>query len=182
MNYADLVLIVLVGGFALFGLLSGLFKSVGALAGTIIAAVFTGRVVDYLTHTFGNVFGTGEMTKVITYIVVFLILSRLIGLAFWILGKLLGIVSWIPFVKTIDHLLGGVFGFVEGIVIVGFVLLYASHVLPPVLLNQAHLEQSQFAKYVLDTMKALELFLPDNIRNFILTTAATATKVIPKLP
>lgn len=180
MSYADIVLIVLVGGFTLSGLFFGLFRTLGTLVGTIVAAIFTGRVIDILSHTFGFLFGGGAIGRVIIYLIVFLIISRLIGLAFWIVGKMLGIVSWLPFVKSIDHLLGGLFGFIEGIIIVGFVLLYASHVLPPIILAQAHLDQSAFAKYVLQTMTTLELFLPDSIRNFILTTAATASKVIPQ--
>ena len=71
-------------------------------------------------------------------------------------------------------------GFIEGIIIVGFVLLYASHILPPILMEQIKLDQSGAAKYVLQTMLTLELFLPDSIRNFILSTAATASKVIPQ--
>lgn len=179
MTYADIALIILVGGFTLFGLFFGLFRTLGSLVGTIVAALFTGRVIELLSHTFGFLFGGGEMGKVIIYLIVFVLISRLIGLAFWIIGKIFGIVSWLPFVKSIDHLLGGLFGFIEGIIIVGFVLLYASHVLPQIILAQAHLDQSSFAKYILDTMKTLELFLPDTIRNFILTTAATASKVIP---
>lgn len=180
MNYADIVLIVLVGGFTLAGLFFGLFRTLGTLVGTIVAALFTGQVIDLLHAQFGFLFGGGELAKVIIYLIVFLLLSRLVGLAFWIVGKIFGIVTWLPFVKSIDHLLGGLFGFIEGIIIVGFVLLYASHVLPSIVLAQAHLDQSQFAKYVLDTMKTLELFLPDNIRNFILTTASAASKVIPQ--
>ena len=180
MNYADIVLIVLVGGFALSGLFFGLFRTLGTLVGTIVAVLFTGQIIDLLAHSFGFLFGGGEFAKVIIYIIVFLIISRLVGLVFWIVGKMLGIITWLPFVKSIDHLLGGLLGFIEGIILVGIVLLYASHVLPPIVMQQAHLDQSEFAKYVLQTMKTLELFLPDAIRNFILTTAATASKVIPQ--
>lgn len=180
MNYADIVLIVLVGGFTLAGLFFGLFRTLGTLVGTIIAALFTGRVIDLLHGSFGFLFGGGEIARVIIYLIVFLIISRLIGLAFWIVGKMFGIVSWLPFVKSIDHLLGGLFGFVEGIILVGFVLLYASHVLPPIILAQAHLDQSGFAKYVLQTMTTLELFLPDTIRTFIFSTAKIASKAIPQ--
>jgi uncharacterized membrane protein required for colicin V production len=124
-------------------------------------------------------FGGGAIARVVIYLVVFFLLSRLVGLVFWMLGKLFGVITWLPFVKSIDHLLGGLFGFVEGVIVVGFVLLYASHVVPPVLMQQAHLDQSSFAKDVLQTMTTLEHFLPDPIRDFILTTAATASKAIP---
>ncbi len=182
MNYADIVLIVLVGGFTLGGLFFGLFRTLGTLVGTIVAVIFTGRVIEVLSHTFGFLFGGGEIGRVVIYLIVFLILSRLVGLAFWIIGKALGIITWLPFVKSIDHLLGGVFGFIEGIIVCGIVLLYASHVLPPIIMQQAHFDQSAFANYVLQTMKTLELFLPDQIRNFILSTAEIATKIVPKTP
>lgn len=180
MSYADIVLIVIVGGFTLFGLFFGFFRSLGTLVGTIIAAIFTGRVIDILSHTFGFLFGGGDIGRVIIYIIVFLIISRLVGLAFWIVGKIFGIVSWLPFIKSIDHLIGGVFGFIEGVIVCGFAILYASHVLPPIIMDQAHFDQSQFANYVLQTMKTLELFLPDTVRNFILSTAEKAAKVIPQ--
>lgn len=182
MNYADIVLIVIVGGFTLYGLFQGLFRSLGTLVGTIIAAIFTGQVIEILSHTFGFLFGGGSTGRVIIYIIVFLLISRLVGLAFWIVGKIFGIVSWLPFVKSIDHLLGGLFGFVEGVIIVGFALLYASNVLPPIIMQQAHLETSSFAKYILDTMNALQAFLPEYVRNFILSTADKAIKVVPKTP
>lgn len=180
MSYVDMVLIVLVGGFALSGLFFGFFRTLGTLVGTIVAAIFTGRVIDLLHGSFGFLFGGGEFARVIIYLIVFVLISRLIGLAFWLVGKIFGIVRWLPFVKSIDHLLGGLLGFIEGIILVGFVLLYASHILPPVLMEQIKLDQSGAAKYVLQTMLTLELFLPDSIRNFILSTAATASKVIPQ--
>lgn len=179
MSYADIALIIFVGGFTLSGLYFGLFRTLGSLVGTIIAAVFTGRVIDVLQWKFGFLFGGGEISRVVIYIIVFLLLSRLIGLLFWILGKFLGIVSWLPFVKSINHILGALLGFLQGIILAGFIVLYASHVLPPIVLEQTQIEQSGFAKYVLVTMKTLELMFPESVRDFILTTAATASKAIP---
>ena len=180
MSYVDIALFSVLGLFILSGFFMGLFRTLGTLVGTIVAALFTGQVIDVLHKTFGFLFGGGETARVIIYIIVFLLLSRLVGLAFWIIGKFLGFLRWIPFVKSIDHLLGGLFGFLEGIIAIGFALLYASHVIPSVLLNQIHLNDSVFAKYILQTMSMLELFLPESIRNFILSSAATVSKVIPQ--
>ncbi|MCX6714832.1 MAG: CvpA family protein [Candidatus Uhrbacteria bacterium] len=186
MNYADIALIIIVGSFVAGGVWYGLFRSLGSLVGTIVAAIFTGSVIDFMTHKFGFLFGGGEIARVVIYLIVFMIISRLVGLVFWIISKLLGIVLWMPFLKTIDHLLGGLFGFIEGIIVVGFVLLYASHIFSPELMHKLLIDHSAFAKYVLQTVTTLELFLPDIIRNFIFkyanVTTDTISKGIPKMP
>ena len=54
------------------------------------------------------------------------LVNRLIGLVFWIIEKIFKIVAVIPFLKTFNALLGGLLGFLEGIVVVGGTLYIAA--------------------------------------------------------
>ncbi len=179
MAYIDIVLMVLVGAFALFGLFYGLFRTLGSIIGTIVAIMFADRLMGPAFHTFGFIFGGGAIAQVILFVIVFFLVSRVVGILLWLIGKGLGILSWIPFAKSIDRLLGGLFGFIEGVVIVGIGLFFASHVLPSTMLTPM-IETSKVAKYLVDTVAMLQGFLPIAAKNVIDAALKSASIVIPK--
>ena len=50
--------------------------------------------------------------------------------SFLVLEKVFGVVTWLPFASSLNRLLGAVFGFVEGVIVLGIVLYYAMQHLP----------------------------------------------------
>ena len=179
MNYIDLVLLVVVGAFVLYGFFFGLVRTLGSLVGTIVAIIFTDRLVDPAFHTFGFLFGNGTVARVIIFLLIFFVVSRLVGLVFWFVEKIWGVVSWIPFAKTIDRVLGGLFGFVEGVLIVGLVLFFALNTLPASTMKSMT-QTSKTATYLTQTASAMKSFLPASWKTSIEKAADSTATVIPK--
>ena len=164
MGFIDLILIVIVGAFVVFGLFFGLIHTIGSLAGTIIGVVVASRLVDPATELVGVFFGGSDsgVAKVIVFIIIFVIVTRLVGLFFWFFEKIFDFVSIIPFTKSINRLLGGLLGFIEGVIVVGVILFYAMQVLPEDTLLMA-LESSAVAKYLVATVSALQILFPESL-------------------
>lgn len=163
MFLVDVLLIVIVGLFVLFGLFFGLVHTLGSLIGTILGIVISTRLIDPAFDRFGFLFGGGGAAKVVLFVIIFLLISRVVGLLFWVVEKIFGVVSIIPFAKSINRLLGAVFGFVEGVLVVGVVLFFALQYLPDDAVKAA-LEQSAVADFLIATMAALQVLFPESVR------------------
>lgn len=120
MSFFDIILLIIIGGFALFGLWFGLVHTLGSLIGTVLgvylAARFYAPVAAWLMHITG---WNGNFSKVLVFILAFIIINRLVGLAFYFIDKLLSIVTRLPFIHSIDRLLGFAFGILEGAIVLG---------------------------------------------------------------
>lgn len=120
MSLFDLVLVIIIGGFGLVGLWFGLVHTLGSLIGTVAGVYLASRYYGFLADWLIKVTGwAGNFPKVVTFIVAFIIIDRLVGLVFWVLDKILSIVTRLPFIRSINRLFGFVFGLAEGIIVVG---------------------------------------------------------------
>jgi uncharacterized membrane protein required for colicin V production len=119
----DIILLVVLGLFTLAGLYFGFFHTLGSLVGAIFSIFATGYAMPYVSAWLGAWIPLSPPFQVVLFVVLFLIISRLVGFAFWILDETIGIVTRLPFISSINHLLGGFFGFVEGVIALG-VLIY----------------------------------------------------------
>ncbi|MDO8581605.1 MAG: CvpA family protein [bacterium] len=113
----DVILILIVFGFLLFGLWFGLIYTFGALIGTVVGAFIAGQFYTIVP---------GTLPRLAAFIIIFLIVSRLVGFGFSLLDKAFHILSIIPFLKSINRLGGGIFGLLEGVLVVGTILIVAS--------------------------------------------------------
>ena len=126
----DLFIILTVAGFFFFGLFFGLVHTLGSLIGAFVSIVLTTRFIDPVYAWVGFAFGNSQWGKILVFAIMFLIISRLIGLLFWVLKAVFGWFKWIPFVGFLDRLLGAVFGLLEGAIFVGVILYYAQMYIP----------------------------------------------------
>ena len=113
----DVIVILAVCWFVLFGFWFGLVQTLGSLFGIIVAALTAGRLYTLAPpgiSQFGAFVGS------------FLVIQRLVGFLFYFVNKTFHLLTIIPFLKTINRLAGAAFGIVEGVVVVGTVLLVAS--------------------------------------------------------
>ena len=179
MGFIDIILIVIVGAFVLFGLFFGLVHTLGSLLGTVFGIFFASRLVDPAFETFGFLFGGGTFSKILIFIIIFFLITRLVGLVFWIIGKVFNVLTWIPFARSFDRLLGGLFGFIEGVIVVGVALFYAMQVLPDDTLRTM-LETSIVADFLIATMSALQVFFPEAARQAVESAADSTAEVIPE--
>ncbi len=124
-SYFDLALILIIGGFGLFGLWFGLVHTIGSLVGTIAGVYLAGHyyepVANWLIKTTG--WGT-NFSKVLMFIIVFFVINRLVGLVFWIVDKFLSFFTHLPFIRSIDRILGMAFGLLEGALGLGIIFYF----------------------------------------------------------
>lgn len=88
--------------------------------GVIVAANYFQTFADWFV-------GWGmpdNWARIVGFLIIFIIVSRLISLVFWILNKIYNVLSVIPFLKTINRIAGLIFGVVEGGVVVGVILVF----------------------------------------------------------
>lgn len=113
MTFFDLILSLAVFAFVLAGLWFGLVHALGALIGLIFSVLIAGH------YAAAGTFGTSNLARVLTFVILMILVNRLIGLIFWFIEKIFKVVSVIPFLKSFNALLGGALGFVEGVMVVG---------------------------------------------------------------
>ena len=163
MGLIDIILLVVVGAFVLFGFFFGLVHTLGSLIGSIVGIFLTTRLIDPAFERFGFFFGGGNFGRIILFIILFFLITRLVGLVFWLLGIVWDLLSFIPFAKSLDKIFGAFFGLIEGIIIVGVVVFYATQVLPEDTLLAA-IETSAVAKYLLALVSAMQVLLPESLK------------------
>lgn len=164
MGFIDVVLLVIIGAFVLFGFFFGLVHTLGSLIGSVVGIFLSTRLIDPAFNQFGFIFGGGQVARIVLFIIIFFLVSRVIGILFWFLGKIFDVISFIPFARSLDRFLGGIFGFIEGILVIGILVFYAMQVLPEDTLLAA-LQTSAVAKYLVATASALQVLLPEGLKS-----------------
>ena len=125
MPLIDIIIVCIVGGFALFGFLFGFFHTLGSLLGTIVGTYLGARYYEPMAGWLSHITGwEGNTTRVIMFTLAFFIINRLVGFVFYFIDKILHVATHLPFVKSINRLLGLILGLAEGAISVGLVLFF----------------------------------------------------------
>lgn len=125
MELFDIFLLIIIGGFALFGLWFGLVHTLGSLLGTILGAVLASRYYQPLADWLVGITGWDEnFSRVLMFVLAFIVINRLAGFFFWIIEKFLKVFTSLPFIKSLNRLLGLFLGVVEGVITIGLVIYF----------------------------------------------------------
>jgi len=126
MTIVDITLLVALGGFVLAGLWFGIIHMIGSVVGLILGAFvagrFYGQAADLLTPLTG---GNVNLAKLIGFFLLFILVTRLVGLVFHLVEKVFKLVAIIPLLKTFNRLLGAAFGLIEGTFALGLIVYFA---------------------------------------------------------
>lgn len=125
MTLFDIILLGIMGVFTLMGLWFGFVHTLGSLTGTLLGAYLAGRYYEPLATWFVQITGWSiNGARVIMFVVAFVVINRLVGFVFWIIDKVFSLLTHLPFIRSIDRLLGGLLGFFEGVVTLGMVFYF----------------------------------------------------------
>lgn len=165
MQLVDVIIIIIIGAFGLFGLWFGFVHTLGSLVGTLLGAFVASRyyapLADFLINFF-NLQNTNTV-RVAVFIIAFLIINRLVGFIFWIIDRLLSIVTHLPFINAIDRVLGAAFGILEGAITLGLIIFFIERIpLSAPIMNQLAL--SSIAPRLSGLASILWPLLPDAVR------------------
>lgn len=160
------ILIVLLAGFVLYGLWFGLIHTLGSLIGTVVGALAAGQYYDIVAHWLqGWLGGSLNVHRAIAFLLIFAIVNRLVGFAFLLIEKTFNFISIIPFLKSINRLLGGVLGLIEGAIVLGATLYIIQRF--PFGGLPALIDSSPIAKTLLAIARVIIPLLPESIRNAV---------------
>lgn len=168
MLFIDLILVLIIVGFALFGLWFGLVHTLGSLLGTIVGAYLASRYYEPLAGWLVSITGWGDnIARVVMFVIAFIIINRLVGFLFWVIDKSTSIITSLPFLNGINRILGGALGAFEGILTLGLILYFIER-FPFSDLFMEHLAESTIAPICIGVASILVPLLPDALR--LLTT------------
>lgn len=160
----DAILLLLLFGFVFYGLFKGLIKMISDIASVIIGAWVASHYYLPFAGWLGqfNIGGEGFL-KVIAFILLFAIVSKLIGLLFQLINKLFKIISIVPFVKGINKIIGGILGFILGGLVLGLIIYVISKYSIGSMFG-GWLETSVIAPFLLNFAKFLMPLFPEALK------------------
>lgn len=125
MGLFDIILLIIIGGFAMFGFWFGLIHTLGSLLGTVFGAYLAARFYEPMAGWLMGITGWGgNAAKVVMFIIAFLIINRLVGFAFWIFDKTIGVITRLPFINSLNRFSGLILGAFEGAVTLGLIIYF----------------------------------------------------------
>ena len=166
MTLIDIILLILLGGFVLFGFWFGIIHSLGALFGVLIGAGISTRYFETVTqwiHPYSG--GPINVVRIVVFIILFILINRLVGFVFYVLDKTFRFALMLPFLAGFNRLGGAVIGLVEGALVLGLILYFSEAYPISDKYAKMILEQSSVAHYLLNTAKILMPLLPQAMKD-----------------
>ncbi len=121
MILVDIILVALFLGFIGMGLKDGCIHTLGRFLGAIVGFVVARAWSVHFALWLG-VFLPSGWARIVAFVLIFLVVTRLVGWVFKLVDGLFNIVSIVPFVTSINRLLGALLGAVEGLIVLGGVI------------------------------------------------------------
>jgi len=170
MSAFDIALIVILAGFVLNGLFKGLIRLLGHVVSLILGAYIASHYYLILFN-WGKDLARGHdnVAKVVAFIVLFIVVTRLITFLFILIEKVFNFIAFIPLTKYINNLLGAALGFIEGSLFLGLILYVASRY---VIIGNFFGNQLTSSHIVPFLLKFIDIILP------LLPTALKALKSV----
>lgn len=125
LTLADLALMIIAGLFIIAGLYHGFIRTVGSLVGLIGGILLAIFGLDWI-----NAFlpiSDYPFVQVIAFILILAIASQLIGWIFELIDRAYKLLTIIPFVESINKLLGGILGVLEAFVVLSGIIYYVTN-------------------------------------------------------
>ena len=123
----DAILLIALSGFVFYGFFFGLIRTIGVFAGLIVGIFVTTRVYQPILEMVSSYFfGFDRIGKIVVFILIFSIVSKLVSFSFFLIDRAFNIISIIPFLKTINRLSGAILGAAVGALAIGFFVYLAS--------------------------------------------------------
>lgn len=150
LNLLDIVIIIIISTFSIFGLIRGFVKEIVSIISIVLGFYIALHWYEEAARYF-TVLKNQNLQNILGFIIVFIVVSLILGL----LGKLVSLPLKGIDLGCIDHLLGLVFGFVKGVVVVCAILLVLVSFMPP---SNKVLAKSQLTPTIISLTKTIAAF------------------------
>ncbi len=116
----ELVLLILLIAAASRGWKQGLIESLGELVGAIIAFLVARAASPLIGSMLASVMpGRAGFAHFVAFVLIALVVAKIIGILFGLADKILHIVTRLPIINLVQSAIGGILGFLAGIVMIG---------------------------------------------------------------
>lgn len=164
MTPLDITLLVILAGFVASGFATGFVQSLGAIIGLFVGAFFAGQLYPTVAKVILPwVSGGQNVADIVGFIIVFIVISQVVGFVFRTLNMLFKFITLIPGIKFLDHLLGALLSLIQGVIFLGLILAFASR-LPLTSFGIDVMNRSQLAPPLIAIGGWLIVFLPGAIK------------------
>ncbi len=143
LTLADLGLLIIAGLFIISGLYYGFIRTVGSLIGMvggILVAVFA---IEWLDGFWS--ISSHPILQIVLFLLIMGLASQLIGWIFELIDRAYKLLTIIPFLSSINKLLGGIMGAIEAFVVLSGIIYYATTYLGDGILKTAILSSQMVA-------------------------------------
>lgn len=162
MNTLDLLLLIIISILGLMGFFLGFIHSVGSLLGMLLASFLAGRYFQVVGGWLSAFMDHETWAMVLGFLLLFIIISKITGILFSLVNIVFHIISFLPFLKTLNRLLGAALGCAEGILFASILLyILARYPLHESLTNL--LLTSRLAPSLISIASLLAPLLPDMV-------------------
>jgi len=164
MSSVDIFILIGLGLFALYGLRFGFVHAFGGFIGSIFSVFLTLSLYEPIVrHPLGILLGGNtNFGRMIAFILIFVALTRIVGLGVWLLDKIFDIVTIIPFLSAVNRLAGVLFALFEGVITLSAIV-YLSGKYPFMEWFALSLTKSAIAPKLNMMMKLLEPLFPASL-------------------
>lgn len=156
LNFVDFILTFILILVTCLGIFFGLIRVVGAIATIIIGIVTAGLFFKDLALTLEPyLFDNPNISKIVAFLLIYWLVSLILSVIVAIANKLFKL----PFLKTVNRLLGGVFSFLGCIIVLAiFLHLFRAYAWSPEI--SALFSQSILVNYLMILGKYLSWLIP----------------------
>ena len=158
MNSVDMFIIVVALVFGALGIYWGFIRQVLALAGLIAGIVFASRYGPDIADALSSFITNDMLARALGFIIVLVAVSSAASLLASLLHRFAGLL----FLGSFDHLLGGLLGVLQGLMVCAILLLVAAA--SPVSFWAQALADSSLAPSLVRVFSFLLPLLPDSFR------------------
>ena len=159
----NLVLVAILAVFVGWGIGRGFIRAVGGILAFVVAVIIASRF--YLT--FGQLIqrwldGYSGLVNIVSFALLFLLIGQLCGIVIAAIEKAYNLISFVPFLKSINRILGGVFGLVLGLLFTGAILYIASKYSIWAPFNDA-VTNSSVSQWIISVSWPVRYFFPTDV-------------------
>jgi uncharacterized membrane protein required for colicin V production len=163
MAFIDILALIILAVFVWKGVKLGLIEAVGGIIGLFIGAFAAGRYYPQGAAMIGKLtFGHEILANIIAFLLIFAIINRAVALIFWVVGRIFNLVAIIPFLKSFNYFLGGLFGVLEGFIFLGIILWFI-HLWPMTAFWQDKIDQAKIYPWLEKIGALVSPLLPERV-------------------
>jgi membrane protein required for colicin V production len=155
-NFLDIVIVIIIAAFSIYGLIRGFVKEIVSIIAIVLGLYSALHWYEEAARYLAG-FKNQNLQNILGFIIVFIGVSLILGL----LGKLVSLALRGIELGCIGHLLGLVFGFAKGVIVVCVILLVLVSFLPP---SNKVLAKSQLTPAVISLTKSIAAFSPSGLK------------------